>query len=90
MKRKVNSVPCSDWQLGWGYGGYTYIGRLSKIGDNQFFWKGSSHGRHGQIWDNSIKTTFEFVDNEIKILEGKILPCISEIMKAIDRLNQIS
>lgn len=91
--KKVEYVGCSDWQLGWGYG-YTLIGKLyQKDKDGYYTWKGSSHGRHGQVWETGILCKFKWDDEDNCILEyvetnkSNRTPVLSELRQSINILK---
>ena len=91
MKKAKNSVPCSDWQLGWGYGGNDHIGTLSREGDI-YVWTGRRQGRHGQKIASRYSVRFSVVDGNIEIDRSQshryfALPATGEVLKAIDELN---
>lgn len=91
MKNKVSAVDCGDWHLGWGYGGYDKIGRLT-YKDGEFTWKGRSQGRHGQKWNSGAVLRFTLdepnnPESATTILETKgSYPQWSEIRNAIKQL----
>ncbi len=92
--KKSNTTSCSDWHLGWGIG-YTSLGKLTKISDNEYHYKGTNQGRHGQkLGSGSCTIIVEKIisDNDIEYRVenregGFSLPCYSELIKSIRNLN---
>lgn len=83
MPRK--NTQCSDWHLGWGYGGQNALGKLYYINDKEFEWKGTRQGRHGQKYGKYEGKVFLDDEGKISSVEGS-LPTHSEIYKAIEIL----
>ena len=85
---KVKKVECGDWYLGWGFGGHNKLGKLETTEEPDIYiWKGHAQGRHGQILHKRTTTVFSYIDGEIKIISGHLLPQYSEVIKAIDILH---
>jgi hypothetical protein len=97
MKTKTLKTACSDWMLGWGYGGYNKLGQLTLISDDvengdglfTFQWKGHAQGRHGQIWTKvgrvsitSDGKTFTVVETDNKCS----LPVDREVLDSVNTL----
>jgi hypothetical protein len=89
MKAKNKTVGCSDWMLGWGYGGHNKIGKLTLNKDQSFTWKGHAQGRHGQIYGEGT-VTFTLDKNEISIISSDGGYPIHSVLvdSANDLLNQ--
>lgn len=99
MKKNKNEVFCGDWGLGWGYGGYDKVGKLS-LSENTFTWKGQRQGRHGKK-GITYSVSFELTEHYYKSTEGDKIkylndkvstPVWSELHPAIETLlkNKIS
>ena len=84
----ATSVNCGDWHLGWGYGGYNKIGKLSLQDDGSFLWKGYSQGRHGGTWNKGAFARFSVLDGRIQILEQKgSIPIYQELLNGLRELE---
>lgn len=59
-KKKLTTVQCGDWHLGWGFGGNNNIGKLTLEGDT-FTYKGERQGRHGQNY-GSVNRSWKITD----------------------------
>ena len=71
MTKIKTTVPCSDWFRGWGYG-HTKLGKLTKTGENQYLWKGSAQGRHGNVITKSIQIEFRVTETGYEALSTEI------------------
>ncbi len=84
----ATSVHCGDWHLGWGFGGYNKLGKLTAEQDGVFLWKGHSQGRHGQTWNKGAFARFRMVDGRISIIEQKgSMPIFQEILNSLRDLE---
>ena len=88
---KEIKTACCDWHLSWGYGGHNKVGKLFTSDFNTFRWEGKAVGRHGQVYQAKIETTFTLDENnDIVIINGDGLPVIKEILNAIETLKNIA
>ena len=90
-KKSLLSCNCSDWQLGWGFGGNDKLGKLTLDPlTNEFIWKGYSEGRHGGIWNKGAFLRFTVLDNVITVIasEGSY-PVQSELLKSADQILRL-
>lgn len=94
--KKITSVECGDWHLGWGLGGHNKIGELRVEGD-VFTWQGRCQGRHGQkgrTYTVQFKLTgwygeepYVWNHDQIEYIgDERGLPAFSELRPAIDKL----
>lgn len=87
---KTYSTHCSDWQLGWGYGGNNKLGRLTLNEDNTYTWRGHSQGRHGRKWNKGAFLHFRLTKLEIEVIDSNgQSPIKSEILDAVSRVERI-
>jgi hypothetical protein len=85
--KKLLSIGCGDWHLGWGFAGDDKIGKLFLNDDGTYTWKGHRQGRHGQIIKSKYSRTFNW-DGEKPIGDDiSHLPAYSEVQKAIETLT---
>lgn len=89
-KRNPLTTQCNDWHLGWGFGGYDKIGKLTLDPlTNTFIWKGFSQGRWGANWNRGSYLNFTVKDGIITKLGGKgCHPVQSELLKSVNTILQ--
>ena len=87
LKLLSTIVPCSDWWRSWGLG-HNKLGKLSRIDETHFLWKGKSQGRHNQTLRNTWSTILTVEDGHI-INATDSYPEREDVLKAIETLKNI-
>lgn len=86
----MKSVNCSDWYRGWGLGN-THLGKLSKLEDGNFEWKGIRQGRHNNVIQKTFTIKFKLLKDgsfEFDITnKTNWLPDTRDVKEAIRILN---